>query len=130
MFDLKAFAGDRYRVALDPSAEDDPRSERLWLYRIPCRYGFISVHGEDTLAASTDRRGLIRRLVALEGVRVHQRGDREARVLFPPGRLDSVAGLLRARRRVRLSPEERERRRAQILRARESLRKPPLPAAP
>jgi hypothetical protein len=126
MIDLKAQFGDRYRITPDESSSvDTDRETRLWCHRIPCRYGFISVHGEDTLAAWTDRRGMIRRLVALEGVRLHQRGDREARVLFPPDRLDSVAGLLRARRRVRLSPEERERRRALILRARQKLEKNP-----
>jgi hypothetical protein len=130
MFDLKAFAGDRYRIALDPSAEDDPRSERLWLYRVPCRYGFISLHGEGMLAAWTGNRGIIARLIALDGVRVHQRGDREVRVLFPPERLDAVAELLRARRRVRLSPEERERRKALMARMRRSPMRSTAPAAP
>jgi hypothetical protein len=44
---------------------------------------FISVHGPT---------------VALPGVRVHQFGDREIRVLFSPDRLADVAELFKARR--------------------------------
>jgi hypothetical protein len=111
MLDLKALAGDRYRISLDPSAEIDTcRENRVWYYRIPARNGFISVHGPDTLAGFTHRKGVIPRLCAIEGVRVYQRGDSEARILFDPSRLDAVADVLKARKRVRLSPEDRQRR--------------------
>jgi hypothetical protein len=107
MLDLKPLAGDRYRITLDPSAEGEPRSQRPWYYRIPCRYGFISVWGCDTLAAYTDRRMVIARLINLDGVRVVQRGDQEVRVLLSPDRLDAIAEPLQARRRRRLSDTQR-----------------------
>jgi hypothetical protein len=52
MIDVKTLAGDRYRITLDPFAEIDTcRENRVFYYRIPAKYGFISVHGENTLAA-------------------------------------------------------------------------------
>jgi hypothetical protein len=113
VIDLKARFGRTYHVTLDPSASQDTSTEeRAWHYRIPCRYGFISVHGPETLAAWTGGGRMIARLIAIPGVRVHQRGDREVRVLFGPEALPAVADLLRARRRIQLSPEERQRRAA------------------
>jgi len=127
MIDLKEFAGAKYRIVLDESEKLDPaREARVWYYRIPCTYGFISVHGPKTLAGFTNRRGVIARLIEIPGVRVHQRGDREARVLFSPDCLDAVAKVLKARRRVVLSDEERIRRAERM----KSLRKTVAPAAP
>jgi hypothetical protein len=108
MIDLRAFAGDRYRISLDESA-DPSRESRLWYCRIPCRYGFINVHGPTTLAAYTDRRRMVPKLVAVEGVTVHQRGDSEVRVILDPSRLDAIADLHHAKRRRRLSDAERAR---------------------
>jgi hypothetical protein len=119
VIDLKARFGDRYKIVLDESASvDTDRETRLWCYRIPCRYGFISVWGEDTLAGYTDRARMISRLIAVPGVTVRRRGDTECRVIFPPRCSDAVADVLQARRRVRLSAEERERRAAWIQRVR------------
>ena len=109
MIDLKALAGDRYKITLDESAELDPSWEgRLWYYQIPGRragskHSLISVHGKDTLAAWSDRYSIVRKLESLPGVTVHQRGDHEIRVLFPPSRLDEVAEVIEARRRRRMS---------------------------
>jgi hypothetical protein len=114
MLDLKAFAGDRYRITLDPSAEDDTDHEsKLWCYRIPGRTlgehsSFVSVHAADTLAAWSDRPSIVRKLASLDGCRVHQRGDHEIRVLFPPGRLDEVCAIIEAKRRRRMTAEQRE----------------------
>ncbi len=110
MIDLKKFAGVRYRMTLDESAELDTAHEsRTWYYRIPCKYGFIAVHGPETLSASTSRRIMAGRLAALPGVKVRQRGDSEVTITFPPDCLDAVAALLQARRRRQLSPDQRER---------------------
>ncbi len=104
MIDLKKFAGVRYRMVLDESAElDTDHESRLWYYRIPCKYGFIAVHGPKTLSASTNRRIMAGRLATLPGVKVRQRGDSEVTVTFPPDCLDAVANLLQAKRRRRLS---------------------------
>ncbi len=108
VIDLKRLASDRYRTELDESASMEPsRVERLWLARIPGRYGFVSVHSATELAAFTDRRLMVGRLIAVEGVRVHQRGDSEVRVVFAPDRLDAIAELLQARRKRHLSPENK-----------------------
>jgi hypothetical protein len=109
MLDLKSLAADRYRITLDESAsEDTDRETKLWCYRLPCRYGFISVHGVNTLAAYTRGR-MVSKLEALEGVTVHQRGDQEVRILFHPDRLDAIAELLKARKRRRLSDDQKAR---------------------
>jgi hypothetical protein len=106
--DLKALAGVKYRVTLDPSAAGEPLADRPWFYRIPCKFGFIGVHGPETLMAHCRSRRLFARLLAIPDVTARQRGDREINVTFPPGRLDDVAQLLAARRcRPRLSAERR-----------------------
>jgi hypothetical protein len=108
MLDLKAQFGDRYQITYDESATDDTdRETRLWCARISCRFGFISVHGPDTLAAWSNHRSVVKRLAELAGVRVHQRGDHEIRVTFASDRLEEIACILRAKRRRRLSEEHR-----------------------
>jgi hypothetical protein len=111
MIDLKQLANDRgLRTTLDESATIDPaRSSRPWYWRVPCRYGFVSIHGPATLAAWTGNPKIVGKLVSIPGVRIHQRGDTEARVLFGPEILDSVVAVLQARKRRRISDSERER---------------------
>lgn len=109
MIDLKAQYGSTYRITLDPSAEmaGQTKEERLWLYRIPCRYGHIYVHGKERLGAYTNRRLMISRLLALPGMKLHQRGDSEVAVTFDPGCLEQVTQLLQAYKRWYLAPERR-----------------------
>lgn len=111
MIDLKARYRREYRITLDESATipGQTQEERLWLYRIPCKYGHIYVHGTDTLGAYTDRRLIVSRLIALPGVKVHQRGDSECSVTFQPEHLENVAQLLQARRRRQVPEAERQR---------------------
>jgi hypothetical protein len=122
MIDLATIARDHgYRVELDESAADSPRSERPWLYRVPCKFGFISVHGPETLAAFARGRLIAGKLARVPGVRVHQRGDGEIRVLFGVECLDAVAELLGVRRRTRYSPEYRAVLAARCSRMRQTL---------
>jgi hypothetical protein len=109
MIDLKRLASDKYRVELDPSADDSPRDERPWLWRITCKYGFVGVHGPDTLLAHCNAARVIARLLAVPDVAPRQIGGGEVNCSFPPDRLDAVAEVLGARRRRRLSEEQRER---------------------
>lgn len=104
-FDLKALASTVYRLTLDPSADivGQTTAERAWLYRIPCKYGHIYVHGSNLLGGYTDRRMMKSRLLAVPGVTPHQVGDTEASVTFPPEAFPSVADLLQARRRRQYS---------------------------
>jgi hypothetical protein len=111
MIDLKSRFGDVYRITLDESANipGQTSEERLWLQRIPCRgNAHIYVHGQDTLGAFIDRKGLMPYLAKVPGVRVHQRGDNEMTVVFALESLPEVARLLGARKRRHLSPEQRE----------------------
>lgn len=66
---------------------------------IPGRYGRTEYHDDLDLAVFTDRPRLFARLRAVPGVRRHQTGDTEARMLFPPEALPQVAQLIGARRR-------------------------------
>lgn len=114
MVDLKAIAKDAsYRVCLDESVIGDrERANRVWYYRVSCRYGHIFVHSESELGAYTDHSRVMSRLEAIPGVRVRQRGDLEMSVAFEPSCLEVVASLLQARRKRRVSEEERQRLRA------------------
>lgn len=63
--------------------------------------------GQFALAVWTDRPRLFSKLQAIQGVRRHQTGDPEARMVFPPEALLAVAGIIRARRkRPRPSPAQ------------------------
>ncbi len=109
MINLRSIAqANGYRVTMDPTAAIEPsRAERAWLLRVPCQRGHIGVHGEATLSAYVTVR-TARRLMAVDGVRVVQRGDHEARVVFGVEHLPEVARVLQPHRRRRLSPEARQ----------------------
>lgn len=67
----------------------------------PGRYGKLEHLGRGQLAAFTHARLIRRRLCALPGVTVSQRGDEELRVLLTPAAILAVARLLRCfKRRV------------------------------
>lgn len=90
----------RFRVQLD--VEGFPR--------IPGRYGQIEWFDGNDLAVYTDRPRLFAKLWAISGVRRHQTGDTEMRAVFPAEALEKVAGVIKARRRRTLSPDEARRR--------------------
>lgn len=101
MLDLKRQFGRTYRIALDESAEIDgqTREERLWLYQIPCKHGHIYVHGKDRLGVYCSKPNVIPVVLAIPGVVLHQRGDREASATFDPAILAQVAQVMRAKKR-------------------------------
>jgi hypothetical protein len=109
--DLQALASSAgYRTTLDPTAEiESDRSERCWLVRIPCRYGFISPWSATDLAVHCKARRLFSGLLEIPTARVVQRGDKELRVVFDPQHLDAVAKLLKAQRKRTVSASERKR---------------------
>ncbi len=108
MIDLRAAYGDTYRITRDEAAvvPGQTKADRLWLQQIPCQYGHIYLPGTDTLGAYASGRLITGRLAALPGVRVHQRGDTEITVLFPPEGFPAVADLLRARKRRRVAEDQ------------------------
>jgi hypothetical protein len=110
--DLKSLARSRrWRTGLDESASVPGQSaeDRAWLVIVPAKYGHLFIHSATELAAHADRTRIASQLVALPGVRVHHRGDREATVVFDPTVLDTVADLLQPRRRKALSDDQRRR---------------------
>jgi hypothetical protein len=109
MLDLKARFGKSYHVVAEASAETPGQTaeERLWLWTIPGKRGHIFLWGRDELAATTDAPSRRRALLALPGVRVRQRGDREVTVSFNPALTEQVAQILGCRRRRKLTTEHR-----------------------
>ena len=95
----KMFPAHRWRWT-----SDHFKGERFDPYHVELhgRYGTVSLHGTAggvRLQAYTDRKLLRSRLAALPGVYVHQWGDEEATVIFPPDAADAVFALLRIRRK-------------------------------
>jgi hypothetical protein len=108
MLNLKAVAGMDYKITLDESVlMDKVRENRVFYYRIPCKYGFINVHNDTQLAAYTNSGRIAIKLMTLENI-IKQRGDKEVRVLFTIDRLREVCNLLKARKKRKMSPENRE----------------------
>jgi hypothetical protein len=66
--------------------------------------------GQVALAVYSDRRRLFEKLWAIPGVKRYQTGDTEMRAVFPPEAVEKVAGVIKARRRRTLAPEEARRR--------------------
>src|SRR5262245_44392252 len=80
------------------------------MMQIPCMFGTIYPHGGEMLAVDADHHPkAVRALATLEGVRCWQDGDRETTFIFPLTLFDRVAGVIRPKRRRRLSPEQRAR---------------------
>lgn len=111
---LRERFGEQYHVRYEESysiggaVRCDP-----WLQIIPCKYGHIFPHGGETLAVSVDGHpNIARKIAALCCCKVHQDGDfGELTALFDVSAFGLVAGIIRPRRRIQLSDEERERRR-------------------
>src|SRR5437773_9186172 len=103
-----------YRLRVQVDAEGFPF--------IPGRHGQIEWHcdgvncsscllpGQIALAVYSDRPRMFAKLWAIPGVKRHQTGDTEMRAVFPPEALEQVAGVIKARRRRTLAPEEARRR--------------------
>jgi hypothetical protein len=109
--DLKVHFGDRFRVIHEESYLADHgehgRAQDLWLLLIPCRHGHIYPHGGEMLGASTNRRGAVaRHITAQPCVSVVQDGDDGVNVVFPMTDFDTVAAIMKPKRRRRLSAEQ------------------------
>jgi hypothetical protein len=110
MIDLKATYGDVYQIGEDQSATipGQTNEDRAWLQQIPCVHGHISIHGENTLGVWTGGVKIIRRLQTIEGVRLRQRGDREASFTFDPSLFAQVAEIIQPRKKRHTPPERAE----------------------
>lgn len=108
---LAEFCGDRYKV-VDDGTDDPCREERPWCMEIQGRYGAIYPYGSthfhpDLLAVRVDSPRIWMRDFDHLGLKVRQWGDDEKVFLFPVSMLDEIAGLIKARRRRQVSPEQK-----------------------
>jgi hypothetical protein len=112
-FDLASLAEQhRYKTVLDESAElDTSRADKAWHVRVPGHNPkhFISVWGENALAAYVPTRHLLDRLIGVPGAEIAQEGDSELRIVFDPKNFQQVCRILDCRRQRRLSPKDRDR---------------------
>jgi hypothetical protein len=103
--------GDRFRVSFDPAYDPDhvPRTKLdPWMMQLLCERGVIYPYGGDRLAVEIDSRPQTAKAVgAIPGVVLYQDGSTEKTFLFPLSLFDQVAGIVRPRKRRRLSDEQR-----------------------
>lgn len=78
--------------------------------------------GQFALAVYTTGRQTRQKILSVPGVTPHQRGDFELRAVFPPPALESVARVIRARRRRSLSAAHRAAALAGLAKARAAAR--------
>ena len=121
MTDLREFAS-RY-IVRDDGSQDAP-----WSLEISGRLGTIYPRSEDgTLAVLATSAHAIRKLTEA-GLKVLQRGDGEAVLIFAPKDLDRVAAMIRAKKRRQLNLEHRAKAVAALARARLAMPRPVLSA--
>lgn len=105
--DLAARQG--FRVFADESADlDSSHTHQAWCVQLRGPYGFVQPHSATELLAVCESVKQPKRdqLRAVEGVRVHQDGDRELSAIFipdPPSRLEAIADILDLRRKRQVS---------------------------
>ena len=113
VIDLKSLAGDKYRVTIEPSyyaetGSAQKRNRDPYLWQIVGRHGDVFLWSPDRLAVSTHKRGgIARRLLELPCTTVVQDGQDGLTLTFEAQYLDTVADLVRSRRRPVLSEERR-----------------------
>lgn len=98
---LRTVAGPR-RFRVRPDVEGFPI--------IPGRYGQVEWFDGRDLAVFCNRPRLFEKLWAIPSVKRHQTGDGEIRAVFPVEALETVAAVIKARRRRMLASEEARRR--------------------
>ena len=103
-----------YRFRVQPDAEGFPviagRYGRIEWYCDGVNCHSCPLPGQFALAVCSDHSRLFEKLWASTGVTGDQTGDEEMRAVFPPEALEQVAGVIKARRKRTLSPEEARRR--------------------
>ena len=102
-----------YQFRVQADAEGFPiipgRHGQIEWYCAGVNCSSCALPGQFALAVYTDHPRLFAKLWAIPGVKRHQTGDTEMRAVFPPEVLEQVAGVVKARRRCSLAPEEARR---------------------
>ncbi len=110
---LKERFGDVYKIQYEESYHADrgenARTVDPWYMQIPCQHGHICPWGGGILVACTDRRGSVaKRLAKLPCAEMWQDGDDGINVKFHVDDFESIAAIMKPKRRRRLSPEHRQ----------------------
>lgn len=101
--------GDRFRITHDESAVTWGDRRDPWMMQIPCERGTIFPHGGSLLAVEIDGRTLTaKRLADLPCCTVQQWGDAERTLLFHLADFETVAAVVKPRKRRVMTPEQRE----------------------
>lgn len=107
--DLEEQFGSVYQVEYEDGVFH--RARDAWRLILTCRHGHFYPHGGEILGASTNTRGAIaNQLAALPCVRVVQDGSDGINAIFHVDDFESVAALLKPRRRRRLTPDQKAER--------------------
>jgi hypothetical protein len=95
--------GDRYKIV----SEDGSRTSDPWLQILLCRRGHICPYGGQLLMACTDRRyrHVTSQLLAVPSARICQDADDGINLTFHVDDFDTVAEIMRPRKRRKISPE-------------------------
>jgi hypothetical protein len=111
--------GDRFRIFHETEGRPARAKDDEWALIIPGRRGFVAVWGQDRLVACTNATATTKRLLAsVPGSVIVQSGDDGANITFPPEHLDTVAVILRLRRKRRYTPAQRQAAAARLARVR------------
>ena len=96
-----------YKITYDEAT--DGRTDP-WMRQIPCAGTGVTVypHGGTRLAVQCDnRKATAKRLEAIDGVTLHQDGDRDKTFVFDVSLWEQVRAVVRPRRNRRLCPERK-----------------------
>ena len=105
--DLRDLFGDTYRILNELGGKQHQYSDP-WEAIIPGMYGDIYPHGGNLLGVATKKRGgIARRLADLPFTTVTQDGDDGMNLTFELEHFDTVAEIVRSRRRRQMSDEQR-----------------------
>ncbi len=106
---------NKYRVTFEDSYYHAGLIDRadpdfpIYYQIIPGKFGEIYWHSDNRLAVQVNSGKLMSRVSKLKGVETFVEGDGEGIYLFSLDMLDTIAEIIKARRRRQVSEKERER---------------------
>jgi hypothetical protein len=103
---LRALFGDRFQIGHDPAAETAAERNDPWMMMLPCENGVIYPHGANRLAVECKTK-TAHKLMAISAITVQQHGDTECTLLFNLAMADQVFGIVKPRKRRKLSEEQK-----------------------
>ena len=110
--DLLTLFGDEYRIGWDEAYDPKGRPKENcdpWYMTVPCERGTIYPHGDSKLGVMVDYRPITAKRLVESGVcELYQDGDQEKTFLFDVSDFDTVAKIVKPKRKRRLTAEQRE----------------------